>query len=67
MVGGRPSIDVIINGFQVRCLLDTGAKTSVIKQDLLSSLGQFKINEIHTKIKYIVVVKNIYFSIYRKI
>ena len=40
-----------INGNVIRCLLDTGAKISVIEYDLLRKLGRFKINETDTKIK----------------
>jgi hypothetical protein len=43
MMGGRPSIEVLINDKIVRCLLDTGAKISVINSELLNSLGRFEI------------------------
>ena len=45
VMGGRPSVCVEINKNKYECMLDTGAKISVLEFDLTKSMGKLKVNE----------------------
>ena len=51
IMGGRPSVNLKINGIKIGCLLDTGAKISVIELKLLNRIGIYKIKESDISIK----------------
>ena len=51
MMSGRPSIELEINNNHVRCLLDTGARISVIENSLLKMLGIFKIESTEVSVR----------------
>ena len=50
-MGGRPSIDVEINKNKYDCMLDTGAKISVLEYELLKCMGRYKLYETETDIR----------------
>ena len=49
-LNGRPSINFKINGKNVQCLLDTGAKVNVIKENLINDISGIKIEKTKRKI-----------------
>jgi len=48
---GRPIVNIKVNGIHNKCLLDTGARISVIKEELLNKIGKFEINKSFAKVR----------------
>ena len=41
-MGGRPSVEVKIYDKMAKCMLDTGAKISVIEYDIITTINTIK-------------------------
>ena len=48
---GRPSMAILLNGFQVTCLLDTGACVNVVDKDVIEKIGKVNITDTDDQLK----------------
>ena len=48
---GRPSMEILLNGFPVTCLLDTGACVNVVDKDVIEKIGKVNITDTDDQLK----------------
>ena len=50
-MGGRPRVEVKIYDKMARCMLDTGAKISVIEYDIITTINTIKIDKSYPEVR----------------